>query len=328
MNNNKEHLPNESDLKLAEEFGQYLEGNATKSRIQDPLFSKLELAKQQDVSIQSEISVLGQESNWNSISSQIGVTSNYSRRPIPLRSTEFSSWYRFAAAALVILTLSTILWYQFAPSRLDVIASRSTQVQTVILSDGSTVTLRPNSELAYTKNQSNFVSVVLTGEAVFDVVSNPTRVFTVETENSRVVVTGTRFNVKTSDSESSVYLLEGSVTFESTDASNAVVLNPGQASAIRQDGIPSEPFEFDEQSVIGWIQSRLMLNNRSLISVINELEAHFDVVIQIPDSLANETLGGSVSLESLNQTLQDLGLVLGGEFQIIESGVYQFSPDP
>lgn len=316
MSNDQQHIPTEADIKLAQKFGQYLDGDTSKTSIEDPIFQKLDVAKQTESALESKIIVHGQETVWNSISTKIESTKSNARKPIPLRSANFSSWYKFAAAAVLILSLSFVLWLQFGTYGSDLIASRSSQVQTVSLSDGTTVILRPNSELSYKENSSSSISVILTGEAIFDVASNPNRVFNVETGNSRVVVTGTRFNVRSTQSQSSVYLLEGAVTFESLDASKSVVLTPGQASEVQQNGNPSDPYEFDEQTVIGWTRSRLDFGNRPLGSVIEELEFHFGVQIQIPDSLSNELLGGSISLESLEQTLQDLGTVLGGEFEV------------
>lgn len=327
MSNNPENIPTEADINLAQKFGQYLDGDASKSSIDDPIFAKLDVAKQLETTKQSKIEVNGQDTVWNSLSTLIESAQPHSRNPIQLRSTNFSTWYRFAAAAVLVLSLSVILWLQFKPTGYELIASRASQVQTVTLSDGTTVTLRPNSELAYAENSTGKITVILSGEAVFDVISNPTRVFSVETGNSRVVVTGTRFNVRSTHDQSSVYLLEGSVTFENLDASKSVVLSPGQASGIQQSGSPSEPYLFDEQTVLSWTQSRLVLANRPLASVIEELEMHFGVQIQIPDTLANELLGGSVSLDSVSETLQDLGIVLGGEFQISGSGEYRFEPD-
>lgn len=327
MNNNQQHIPTEKDAELAKRFGQYLEGNIDKSSIIDPLLPKLEIAKQAESTRQTNVTIRGQESVWNSLSSQIDFSQSNYRRTISLRTNIYSSWYRFAAAAIVILSLSVVLWMQFGNTGSELIANRSSKVQTIELTDGSTVTLRPNSELAYIENSAKFISLELSGEAVFDVTSNPDRVFSVVTNNSRVTVTGTKFNVRSTQNKSSVHLLEGSVTFETLDASKSVELNPGQASEIKENGDLSDPFEFDEQVVLGWTQLRLSLENRPLILVIEELELHFGVKIQVPDTLSNELLGGSISLESLDQTLNDLGLVLDGNFEVSQSGEYQFKPD-
>lgn len=328
MSNDQNNIPTEADVKLAQKFGKYLEGDTSKSSIEDPLYLRLDVAKKQDYTLQSKVVVQGQDTVWNSLSSQLEIKFSSSRKPIPLRSMNYSSWYKFAAAAVLLISLSVILWLQYNQTGYDIIASRSSQVQTVTLSDGTTVILRPNSELAYKENSSNLISVILTGEAVFDVTSNLTRTFNVETNNSRIVVTGTRFNVQTSKNQSAVFLLEGSVTFESLDASTSVVLSPGQASEMQVDGRLSQPYQFDEQTILSWTQSRMALANRPLISIVDELERHFGVQIQIPDSLNNELLGGSISLDSIDQTLQDLGLVLDGNFDVTDSGVYQFKSDP
>ena len=48
----------------------------------------------------------------------------------------------------------------------------------------------------------------------------------------------------------------------------------------------------------------------------------------MPDKIEQITLGGSVALEAPEQSLQDLGTVLGGEFIQIDDQTYQFRPLP
>jgi len=81
----------------------------------------------------------------------------------------------------------------------------------VLLADGTMIYLNGNSSLVYPiqfkkKNRS----VKLVGEAYFDVKPDKKRPFIIETENARIQVLGTSFNVKSSDLDGDVEVLVSS----------------------------------------------------------------------------------------------------------------------
>lgn len=130
----------------------------------------------------------------------------------PVRSLWSSGW-RWAAAAGVVLALGTGWWWQThqAPANTayqQLTAGATTplveKVNTgsrplpVVLPDGSTVHLQPNSRLSYA---ASFAlqpkrDVYLTGEAFFEVARNPQRPFFVYANELVTKVLGTSFWVK------------------------------------------------------------------------------------------------------------------------------------
>src|SRR5690606_28860685 len=87
----------------------------------------------------------------------------------------------------------------------------------LILSDGTAVWLNAGAELQVSKSFSTAGKrqVKLNGEAYFEVQSDPSNPFLVETYESTIQVTGTKFNVRSYPEESWVEtsLLEGKVAF-------------------------------------------------------------------------------------------------------------------
>ena len=73
----------------------------------------------------------------------------------------------------------------------------------------------------------------------------------------------------------------------------------------------------------------MIFNSRSLHYVFNELEQQYRITLQVPsgaDSLYKEKLSGRIQLDSVWQSLDDLGLVLGGRFKKNGDRTYQFIP--
>ncbi|MBQ9310898.1 MAG: FecR domain-containing protein [Bacteroidales bacterium] len=104
-------------------------------------------------------------------------------------------------------------------------------VMSITLPDGSSVWLDRHTSLSYCEGGDKGVrSVIMQGEAFFDVAKDPCRPFVVETSGLKVKVYGTRFNVRSlpSESFSEVALVEGSVSLADKDERNMIFLTPGQ----------------------------------------------------------------------------------------------------
>src|SRR5699024_4906290 len=84
----------------------------------------------------------------------------------------------------------------------------------VVLSDGTKVWLNAVSSLKFhTQFKGDSRKVELTGEAYFEVAENKKKPFLVRTENMRVAVLGTSFNISAyeDDGRQSITLVEGAV---------------------------------------------------------------------------------------------------------------------
>jgi ferric-dicitrate binding protein FerR (iron transport regulator) len=321
---------NGQDKKLSEAFKEILENRKGSSKVEDPLFSILMKAREADIEEREWIPVEGKKSTWNTIHQTI-TESNVDEKETKKEATitplhTRRQWLKVAAAIVLLACSSILLIYQFStPDQLPV-AEATNSIQTIELDDGSSVTLRPNSQLFELRDSENERAYSLSGEAVFNVVSSPERLFAVEAGSGRVVVTGTRFNVSSRSQTSRVYLFEGQVRFENEDGTNSVSLAPGEASEIDESNQIQDPFQFDAETVTGWTQNLLTFRDRLAGSIIEELEFHFDVQINAPASIREESLGGTIQLDSVDQSLSDLGRVLGGTFEEVRNDTYEFRP--
>lgn len=323
--NNEENISTE-DFRLANELLNELHadeaGRNTGNRLHDELFAyKSNLTNQYYDRVN-----IAKNKCWDNISADIynskpSSASHSHTKIITLNSLK--PYWKYAAIFL-FTTLLSILYLQVADQQPTLIARSESTIETVELSDGSLVTLRPNSSL-YSVGRSDFTHTVrLDGEAYFSVSPQPERMFMVEAGNGIIEVLGTQFNIRTWQNRTTVFLDSGSLRLSSMNRQNELILQPGQVSTVQSDDQISEPIETEKEYFTSWRDEIIVFNNRQASTVFRELEYHFSIHIEAPSEVGNTVLGGAISLQSLQTALQNLGVVLDGEFVLISDNRYRF----
>lgn len=136
----------------------------------------------------------------------------------PVRRLTYPTWWW--AAAMVLIGMAWLGWDQYqrranpsvriyqelvsqAATPLEEVTNTSPDNQLVMLTDGSSVLLLPNSRISFPRNFNQHAQreVYLTGEAFFEVAKNPEKPFFVYANNLITKVLGTSFTVKASGSD-------------------------------------------------------------------------------------------------------------------------------
>lgn len=179
----------------------------------------------------------------------------------PVISIRQQSWWRWAAAASIIVTVGLGIWLyrqvtstarsatyahltRAAPIPLQEKVNSCDHTINVLLSDGSLVTLRPKSRLSYPKHfdKSNR-TVYLNGEAFFDVVRNPAKPFLIYANQTVTKVLGTSFLIRAFENEKDV----------------VVTVNTGRVSVYAQ-----HDFDKAQQSGLRRIQGIILTPNQQM----------------------------------------------------------------
>lgn len=315
-------LPNnDPDLQLARRIGNYLEGRLELDYAEDSLIKpildyKRERKKELSASVITDSAAI-----WKKIEKEIKPGKKETRIH-QLGSTKTKAIWATAASLLIAAFIGI---YYYTTQQPEMIASSAQQIQTVVLDDGSKVTLRPHSSIYVLSGNANEHNYKLEGEAYFEVVSNPERTFSVKAGNAKVTVLGTKFDLSTWGNQIQVYLEEGLISFENVTNNISVTLNPGESAEIDDDSINtglSDVSEFTD-----WMNRELVFKNKTARYVFNELEQEFNFTISAPDSVLNTTLSGGLSLANAQQSLDDLSLVLDGKFVKEGEKRYKFVPN-
>ena len=179
--------------------------------------------------IQKELAI-DVEAEWAQFLVNIqGKTSTTKEISLPAKSKERSSmWLRFAAIFLITILSSYAIYYFIINSKTTYYAENTDMA--VVLPDGSKITLNAGSELSFMKQFRGDKRIVkLTGEAFFEVTTDPQKPFIVDLGASSVIVVGTSFNIHayTESRFIEVVVATGKVKFTTSKTKDEVILNPG-----------------------------------------------------------------------------------------------------
>ncbi|MCG2587817.1 FecR family protein [Rhodohalobacter sulfatireducens] len=322
------HIP-ETERKLAKQVQSVLEEKGTLLSIDDPLMDEIVNHKKSlYFRYEHELSE-SKVHSWNKISSSI--QNDISGNP---QNTKASSPFKYlnsqkslylkVAAALLLAALLSIIYLQLDFSKEQLLVEAESNQVTYTLGDESRIQLRPKSRLFITGQSAEEVRYKLEGEAFFNVTKNGQRRFLVDTRTGIVEVLGTSFNIREWNNKTVVYLQDGSLSLSTSNQTEKVTLNPGEAASVTADSVVAQPFQTDGEQYTSWQQNEIILNNRTVQSIVEELEYHYSIEILVPQNIQDEVLGGRLTLENRNLSLENLGIVLGGNFSSIEGNTYQF----
>ena len=312
MNNNEN---NSKDFKLAEKVGEVLDGDQTFSDLTDPLASDLlHFKAETKEELNSQLPPSTQI--WKRVQADMDSAKSNSANIYHLTRTTFA-----AAAAILIVCFAGLFYYFSQP---QLVGKSEAKIAKVSLADGSQVTLRPHSKIFKSGlwSTANF-TYELSGEGFFDITQRETHEFSVKAGNGIVRVLGTRFTLSNWSGETEVYLEEGKVKIESEVNNEETILHPGESVSISEQRIEKFTLE-NTREYTDWMQQELIFNNRTAAYVFSELEQHYQITINAPDDVLTSRLTGQLALENVNQTLQDIEIVLNGTFTKTNDQIYNF----
>ncbi|WP_340105922.1 FecR family protein [Rhodohalobacter sp. 8-1] len=247
--------------------------------------------------------------------------------------------YRVAFAATILLLLSIAgALYLFNPGVLTVSAEQNIESEFVLaetgygetsslkFSDGSLIQLNAKSSLRYNLDQfgSKRVEVWLQGEGYFDIASNPggeKREFIIHTDNGKIKVLGTKFNVDTRFRKTSVVLEDGLLEVSGNEslglASSRKILKPGNLAIINGSSSDIEIQNVDVKMFTAWINGEKVFRNTPLKDIFTSIEATYGVKIDVesPDLLDRQITGVFQN--------PDLQILLAGLQEILDLHIEQ-----
>lgn len=232
-------------------------------------------------------------------------------------------WYPFYAIAAVLLLYFGITLFDGNQQILE--STRYAETKSVTLPDGSEVRLNNDSRISYTRSFSDGDRTVhLQGEAFFTVVKNSTP-FVVKTENARVRVLGTEFNVWARNEETRITVRNGKVSVQTSGAeeNEGLVLTANQMAVSKQgQTLVLLDSSIDAKAQIGWLEGRILFNETGLQEVVEELGRIYDLKIELQNTnLQVLSISGSFEKKPIEEILEAICLTLdlryekvGGKF--------------
>ena len=221
-------------------------------------------------------------------------------------SSFWNAWKVAAVLALVASLLFLILNRQERPNEVYLSAEK---VESVHLTDGSSVQVNAGSSLTYPENFIGDDRVVsLQGEAFFNIEPNPDQPFIVKVGNAQITVLGTRFNVN--ETTESIYVSVISGRVEVTSDYGKEILEAGEQVAISKS---SQQLIRDLNSSSGkeqfWLTKKLSFQKTSMKEVISDLESAYQVTIDVSnESILKCKLQATFENQPIDEVLEIISI--------------------
>ncbi|WP_163712786.1 FecR domain-containing protein [Mangrovibacterium lignilyticum] len=182
----------------------------------------------------------------------------------------------------------------------------------IVLADGTKVNLNSNSHLELAPDFSaKNRKVSLEGEAYFEVKSDKSNPFKVQTHKFDIVVTGTKFNVNSYSEDTNIgaTLAEGRITLQ-TKNMRTITLKPGQKITFDQQTMKAVLSEADVESDLAWVDGEFNFKAIPFPDLIRRLERWYDVklVYEGPEFDSMVYTGRFKNQETIWQVLDALKL--------------------
>ena len=244
-----------------------------------------------------------------------------------------------AAAALLAAALAGWLWLA---SGTQIYRTHAGEQRSLLLADGSRVTLNSASAIAVDLRRHRRVIHLLRGEALFQVSHDPARPFDVHADGEVVRAIGTEFNIDLLAEDAAVTVLEGRVAVMSAAQARApvraalfavgagrapgvaprlerfpapagaLILGVAQQVFITPHGLSTPRRVQDLTATTAWTRGQLVFEHRPLGEVVDELDrdGNQHIVIDSP-ALRARHVTGVIQLDDARSLLEFLSDVPG-----------------
>ncbi|NME66896.1 FecR family protein [Flammeovirga aprica] len=251
------------------------------------------------------------------IHQEIGV-----RKTVPFYSNSVFK----SVASIVIVGLLMGLYFSFQPKDIEqvVVQTAVGEQKKVILPDGSIVHLNNLSSLSYQSDFQTNRTLVLEGEAFFDVQRDTLHPFKVFTQKTITQVLGTSFNVKSyHETVVEVVVKTGKVNVRSkVNQHNSIDLLPQQMTQYYGEEQQLVKREIKGNEGLQWMNKVIVFDQTPIEKAIEELERWYNVKIQIADQgIKNCQLNGQYKVNKLEEILQGLAFMNNIQYQFQKNGV-------
>lgn len=241
---------------------------------------------------------------------------------IKRKQVPFKKWAWRAIACIILLlgivNIKEYITFEHKHISLTEISTSFGEKKEYVLPDGSKVLLNACSTIKFPQQfQGENREVELDGEAYFEIVHDKKKKFLIKTENFKVKVLGTKFNVKsyTEQETALVSVKSGKVEVELPQASMKLTAN--EQVQIQTNGNEFIKKKEDNSRALAWIQSKLYYQNATIYDVTKDLEHYYNCQFKFPEGQSfNNKISGQHDNKSLEAVLQSIEYVTGIKHKI------------
>lgn len=223
----------------------------------------------------------------------------------------------FAIAASLLIVIACTWAFLASPQRY---ATAIGEQRSVVLNDGSVVTLNTSSTIQVKLTKAVRTIQLLSGEALFQVAHDKARPFDVVAGNTTVRAVGTQFNVDRRASTTTVTVVEGKVSVESgsenpvgktPDAGTSIPVSAGEGVTV-SPRVKPHATAANVATATAWTQRRLIFEHRPLGEVAAEFNRYNRQEIHIESAeLRSQEVTGVFAANDPNSFLDFVAKIPG-----------------
>jgi ferric-dicitrate binding protein FerR (iron transport regulator) len=232
---------------------------------------------------------------------------------------------RFAALVVGLLTTSYLTFKVLWPSPLREVHVAHGKQETLTLPDETRVTLDSGSYFRFPRSfQDKERTVILNGEAYFEVKEDQTKQFVIHADKAIITVLGTRFNIRAwrQNNKVIVAVADGKVSLRSdgvSEEATEVIIKKGQMSQLGEDDKPTLPESTNIDEHLAWLQQKMVFHSTPLREVLDQLERWYDLEFILADTLyAENRVTVFIERKPIDEILDMLALV--NHFEYVRDG--------
>ncbi|MGJ4728093.1 FecR family protein [Luteimonas sp. SDU101] len=200
------------------------------------------------------------------------------------------------AAAATVAAMSVAALLHWPPSEPEPplgtrYATAAGEQRTVVLADGSTLTLDTQTVVVERYSRQERRIDLTQGQVQFEVKGDPDRPLVVHAGGGTITAIGTRFQIRVAEAGTAVTLLQGVVHVAArTMDGNARIdaLQAGQRIRFDVDGRLGEVEQADLRAVEGWMEGKLYVDDWPLRDFVAELNRYSTIQLRIADPSLDE----------------------------------------
>ena len=245
-------------------------------------------------------------------SMEVRPTSNL---PAFINTNRFRHFRKIAAALIGILLIGSLAFYYNWRYAKITISTQYGEIKTLMLADSTEIVLNAHSSVTFLKHwpDDQLREVALQGEAFFKVnhlnkneqdIKNSER-FIVHTNDIKVEVLGTQFNVKNRRSETNVMLKSGKIKIAFNKATHdEVTMMPGEMITYEAKGNQLKKSFTNPEVQTAWIDKKMILEDASVNTIIQYLEDNYGYKVILKDTaIGNKRMEGTLLLDNIQDVL-------------------------
>ena len=239
-------------------------------------------------------------------------------QPESTKTTYQTNWIRIAASVVVIAVLGYLIWFNaFQSKSITVLAEHSGQL--ITLPDNSVVTLNKDATITYPRAfADDSRTVIMKGEAFFEVTRNEKKPFTVNLGLSSVEVLGTSFNINAEDNNDRIEVVvnTGKVRFGTSSGKETVVLTKGEKGTFMKNMNMISKVQNKDINFMAWKTRKIVFNDVDLDIVIQTVNKIYNSKITFSTDVGkNCKVTVSFDNQSIEAILSVLELTLDLEYK-------------